>query len=243
MFTGIIEEVGTITDLTTDPAGGHLRVECSRLLPRFEASSSVAVNGCCLTVTRRDDTGFWFDLAPETLNRTGFRRLQVGARVNLEAPLTMGTPLGGHIVQGHVDATGTFLGLPPADSNQPSSPAAPAAGEQNYWLDIEIPDTLKRYLVEKGSVAVEGISLTVAAINGARLRIAIIPYTIEHTNLKTLLPGDPVNIEADVLAKYVEKLLQERALPLQTSPPTLEQKEEKKTSGKLTLEHLLEEGF
>jgi riboflavin synthase len=228
MFTGIIEEVGTITELTTDPEGGHLRVKCSKLLPRFEASSSVAVNGCCLTVTRRDDTGFWFDLAPETLNRTGFRRLQVGAQVNLEAPLTMGTPLGGHIVQGHIDGTGTFLALPPA-------------GDENYWLDVEIPEDLKRYLVEKGSVAVEGISLTVAAIEGTHLRIAIIPYTIEHTNLRTLKPGDPVNIEADVLAKYVEKLLQERAIPLQAPPAAAEDKG--KTSEKLTVERLVEEGF
>jgi riboflavin synthase len=228
MFTGIIEEVGAITELTTDPEGGHLRVECSKLLPRFEASSSVAVNGCCLTVTRRDDTGFWFDLAPETLNRTGFRRLKIGAQVNLEAPLTMGTPLGGHIVQGHIDGTGAFLALPPA-------------GDENYWLDVEIPQDLKRYLVEKGSVAVEGISLTVAAIEGTHLRIAIIPYTIEHTNLRTLKPGDPVNIEADVLAKYVEKLLQERAIPLQTPPATTQ--DEGKTSEKLTVERLVEEGF
>ena len=223
MFTGIIEEVGTVADLTTDPAGGHLRIECSKLLPRFDVSSSVAVSGCCLTVTRRDDTGFWCDLAPETLNRTGFRRLQVGAQVNLEAPLTMGTPLGGHIVQGHVDGTGTFVGLP-------------SAGDENYWLDVDVPENLKRYLVEKGSVAVEGISLTVAAIEGICLRIAIIPYTYENTNLRTLQPGDPVNLECDVLAKYVEKLLVERAIAV-ASPG------EQKPVSKLTLERLVEEGF
>lgn len=223
MFTGIIEEVGTVAELTADPRGGHLRVECHKLLPKFEVSSSVSVSGCCLTVTRCDNGGFWCDLAPETLNRTGFRRLQVGAQVNLEAPLTMGTPLGGHVVQGHVDGTGTFAGLP-------------SAGDENYWLDVDAPEDLKRYLVEKGSVAVEGISLTVAAIEDRRLRIAIIPYTYENTNLRTLRPGDPVNLECDVLAKYVEKLLQER-------PPAFPGNQPKESTSALTLERLREEGF
>ncbi|MGH9804071.1 MAG: riboflavin synthase, partial [Candidatus Acidiferrales bacterium] len=162
MFTGIIEEVGTVVELTTDPtgpaaggAGGHLRIECNKVLPKLEVSSSVSVSGCCLTVTRLDESGFWCDLAPETLERTSFRRLQVGAQVNLEAPLTPATPLGGHIVQGHVDGTGEFLGLP-------------EAGEENFWLDVEVPADLARYLVEKGSVAVEGISLTVAGVEGTR---------------------------------------------------------------------------
>jgi riboflavin synthase len=229
MFTGIIEEVGTVAELTTDPTGGHLRIECSKLLPRLEVSSSVSVSGCCLTVTRRDDTGFWCDLAPETLNRTGFRRLQAGAQVNLEVPLTPSTPLGGHIVQGHVDGTGEFLGLP-------------EAGEENFWLDVKVPPELTRYLVEKGSVAVEGISLTVAAIEGAHLRIAIIPFTIEHTNLRTLHSGDPVNLECDVLAKYLEKLMTERALsaPAAEPAPALA---EKAPASRITLERLLDEGF
>jgi len=229
MFTGIIEEVGRVAELTSDPSGGHLRIECSKILPRLEVSSSVSVSGCCLTVTRLDDTGFWCDLAPETLNRTSFRRLKVGAQVNLEAPLTPATPLGGHIVQGHVDAMGTFLGLP-------------EAGEENFWLDVEVPPELTRYLVEKGSVAVEGISLTVAAIEGTRLRMAIIPFTIEHTNLRTLAPGDPVNLECDVLAKYLEKLVSERAV----SPPAVEAAPapvEKAPASRITLERLLEEGF
>ena len=220
MFTGIIEEVGAVAQLATDPAGGHLKVACRKLLPRFEVSASVAVSGCCLTIVRREEDGFWCDLAPETLNRTGFRRLRAGSEVNLEAPLTPATPLGGHIVQGHVDGTGTLVGLPPA-------------GDGNYWLDVEVPPELAPYLVEKGSVAVEGISLTVAAIAGTRLRIAIIPFTWENTNLRRLQPGDPVNIECDVLAKYLEKLLQERPgtarAPAATSP--------------LTLERLREEGF
>ena len=230
MFTGIIEEVGTVAELTI-PQGGtaYLRIECSKILPRLEVSASVSVSGCCLTVTRRDDSGFWCDLAPETLDRTAFRRLRAGAQVNLEAPLTAATPLSGHIVQGHVDATGTFLGLP-------------EAGEENFWLDIEAPPELTRYLVEKGSIAVEGISLTVAAIEGTRLRMAIIPFTIEHTNLRTLAPGDPVNIECDVLAKYLEKLMSERGVspPAEKSAPA---PVEKTPSSRITLERLLEEGF
>ena len=250
MFTGIIEEVGTVAELATDPAGGHLRVTCAKLLPRFEVSSSVAVSGCCLTIVRREEDGFWCDLAPETLNRTGFRRLRVGSQVNLEAPLTPNTPLGGHIVQGHVDGTGTFVGLPraglPADLSAGALAQAEAsakAGDENYWLDVDVPPELTRYLVEKGSVAVEGISLTVAAIEsspalrslgvGGRLRIAIIPYTIENTNLRSLAPGDPVNIECDVLAKYVEKLLAERPGTARTPA----------AASRLTLDRLREEGF
>lgn len=220
MFTGIIEEVGTVAELTTDPQGGQLRLAAAKLLPKLGVGSSVAVSGCCLTVTRQEDGSFACDLSPETLNRTGFRRLRPGSQVNLEAPLTVGTPLGGHIVQGHVDGTGTFVGLPPA-------------GDDNYWLDVEVPAELARYLVEKGSVAVEGISLTVAAISGTRLRIAIIPFTYENTNLRTLEAGDPVNLESDVLAKYVEKLLSER--PGTAHRPGAD-------SG-LTVERLREEGF
>ena len=219
MFTGIIEEVGTVAELSTDSSGGGLRVACAKLLPRLGVSSSVAVSGCCLTIVRREEDAFWCDLAPETLARTGFRRLRVGSQVNLEAPLTLGTPLGGHIVQGHVDGTGTFAGLP-------------SAGDENYWLDVDVSAELARYLVEKGSVAVEGISLTVAALEGARLRIAIIPYTWENTNLRSLQPGDPVNLECDVLAKYVEKLLAER-------PGTARARAE----SHLSLERLREEGF
>ena len=219
MFTGIIEEVGTVAELSTDSSGGRLRVACAKLLPRLGVSSSVAVSGCCLTIVRREEDAFWCDLAPETLARTGFRRLRVGSQVNLEAPLTLGTPLGGHIVQGHVDGTGTLVGLPPA-------------GDGNYWLDVDVSAELARYLVEKGSVAVEGISLTVAALEGARLRIAIIPYTWENTNLRSLQPGDPVNLECDVLAKYVEKLLAER-------PGTARARAE----SHLSLERLREEGF
>jgi riboflavin synthase len=246
MFTGIIEEVGTVAELTSDAKGGRLRIECKRVLPKLRVASSVAVSGCCLTVVEKDKRGFACDLAPETLNRTGFRRLVVGTKVNLEAGLTPSTPLDGHIVQGHVDGTGTLVGLTPAgdpsagsgQAPSTSSGQAPSAGSEqgNFWLDVDIPESLTRYLVEKGSVAVEGISLTVAAIEGTRLRIAIIPFTVEQTNLRTLQPGDPINLECDVLAKYVEKLLLER-------PPATAPREQGSSSNKLTVERLTEEGF
>ncbi len=256
MFTGIIEEVGTVAELTSNAKGGRLRIECKRVLPKLRVASSVAVNGCCLTVVEKDKRGFACDLAPETLNRTGFRRLEVGAKVNLEAGLTPSTLLDGHIVQGHVDGTGTLVGLTPAGDPSTSSGQAPSAGSEqgNFWLDVDIPENLTRYLVEKGSVAVEGISLTVAAIEGTRLRVAVIPFTVEHTNLRTLQPGDPVNLECDVLAKYVEKLLLER--PHNAKPISPEEVlgtransgatapgSQKKPAGKLTLERLIDEGF
>ena len=254
MFTGIIEEVGTVAELTSNAKGGRLRIECGSVLPKLRVASSVAVNGCCLTVVEKDKRGFACDLAPETLNRTGFRRLEVGAKVNLEAGLTPSTPLDGHIVQGHVDGTGTLVGLTPAGGPSTSSGQVPSAGsgqapstssgqalltnfeQGNFWLDVDIPENLTRYLVEKGSVAVEGISLTVAAIEGTRLRIAVIPLTVEQTNLRTLRAGDPVNLECDVLAKYVEKLLLER-------PPATAPREQGSSSNKLTVERLIEEGF
>ncbi|MFQ5664326.1 MAG: riboflavin synthase [Terriglobia bacterium] len=257
MFTGIIEEVGSVAELTTpqDTAGGpapllhspaqpsgprhwgagaRLRIKASKILPKLDVASSVAVSGCCLTVTRREESGFWCDLSPETLHRTGFRRLRVGSRVNLEAPLTLATPLGGHIVQGHVDATGTLLGLTRA------CPESGGTSDDNYWLDVDVPEELTRYLVEKGSVAVEGISLTVAAIEATRLRIAIIPFTYENSNLCTLQPGDPVNLESDVLAKYLEKLLLERPPALPSAGPATRPRS---SSRRLTLERLREEGF
>ena len=230
MFTGIIEEVGSVAELVTDPlggaAGGKLRIEAGAILAKLAAGSSVAVNGCCLTVTAKDESSFSCDLSPETLMRTAFLRLRPGARVNLETPLTLDKPLGGHIVQGHVDGIGTLVGLIPA-------------AESNYWLDVDVPAPLARYLVEKGSVTVEGISLTVAAIEGTRLRVAVIPFTVENTNLASLQPGDPLNLECDVVAKYVEKLLGERAAP--AAPEA--KKAAPNGAARLSLERLHDEGF
>ncbi len=228
MFTGIVEEVGSVAELDTGPQGGaagaKLRIEAGAILAKLAAGSSVAVNGCCLTVTGKNESSFSCDLSPETLMRTAFLRLRIGARVNLETPLTLDKPLGGHIVQGHVDGIGTLVGLTPA-------------GPENFWLDVDVPPTLARYLVEKGSVAVEGISLTVAALEDTRLRIAIIPFTIENTNLASLQPGDPLNLECDVVAKYVEKLLGGRTAPAEEKKPAPD------GASRLSVEHLRDEGF
>lgn len=229
MFTGIIEEVGTVAELSADEHGGRVRIECSKVLPKLKVASSIAVNGCCLTVVEKNRKSFVCDLAPETLSRTGFQRLEVGAKLNLETCLALDKPLDGHIVQGHVDGTGTLAGLTEAGDDPSAN-----SGQGNWWLDVDVPDNLTRYLVEKGSVAVEGISLTVAGIDENRLRLAIIPFTYRETNLCTLKKGDPINLECDVLAKYLEKLLQER--PGTATPP-------KKSIANLTIKRLIEEGF
>ena len=217
MFTGIIEEVGRIAALDVTPAGGRLRVQAQKVRDRLSVGSSIAVNGVCLTVTALVEGSFCVDLSDETVRRTSFRNLGPGRGVNLELPLTPSTPLGGHIVQGHVDGTAVFLSLDPSG--------------ENYWLRVEVPPELERYLVEKGSVAIEGISLTVAALQGTELGVAIIPYTYENTNLRELQRGELVNIECDVLAKYVEKLLGTERTARQSPEP------------KITLSRLLEEGF
>ncbi len=224
MFTGIIEEVGDVGELTTseNDAGGRVRIECSKVLPKLKVASSIAVSGCCLTVVAKDETSFSADLSPETLARTAFRRIAKGAKLNLEPCLTLEKPLDGHFVQGHVDGTGTLVGL-----NEAGDDPSASSGQAHYWLDIEIPGALKRYIVEKGSIAVEGISLTVAAIEDNKLRIAIIPFTYSETNLHTLKSGDLVNLECDVLAKYVEKLMGERSA----------------APGTLTLDRLRDEGY
>ncbi len=201
MFTGLIEEVGTV--LTQTSANGTMRlvVSCSNLIREMKKGDSIAVSGVCLTAVdlKRDRLGF--DLATETLARTSLGRLKKGSEVNLELPMKAGGRMGGHIVQGHVDGVGKFLGL------------ARIPGKEDYWLYIEIPADLAKYVVFKGSISIEGISLTVAQIEGTKVTVAIIPHTFEATNLKSLKPGDPVNIEADIIAKYAEKMLKGEAPP------------------------------
>lgn len=195
MFTGLIQQTGTIASLENRAGTMHIRVSAPGLASRLKEGDSVAVSGVCLTALSPSPDSFEADLAQETIARTSLSRLVPGRLVNLELPTPAGTPLGGHIVQGHVDGAGKLLALEPASK-----------GSEDRWLDIEIPAELTRYLVEKGSITVEGISLTIANISGTRVRIAIIPHTYAATNLHALAPGDPVNIEVDVLARYVEKL-------------------------------------
>jgi riboflavin synthase len=196
MFTGIIEELGTIESVTPNEGGAKIVVSASVVTSDSKDGDSISVNGVCLTALDITDRSFAADLSQETLDRSTLGRLTAGSHVNLERAVTPATRLGGHIVQGHVDARGEFIS---------------AEEHGDFWtVRIGYPSEISRYLVFKGSVAVEGISLTIAALTDDHFDIAIIPKTWELTNLSTLNPGDPVNLEADVIAKYVERMIGER---------------------------------
>jgi riboflavin synthase len=194
VFTGIIEEVGRAASLERKEAGARLWIDCGAVLAGAREGSSIAVNGVCLTAAVVRPGAFAADLAPETLRRTNLGDLGPDSAVNLERPLAAAGRLDGHIVQGHVDGTAELISLD-------------ALGNGNYWLRARVPEELARYLVFKGAVCLDGISLTVAEMDGRTLAVAIIPHTREHTNLRERKPGDRLNIECDILAKYVEKLL------------------------------------
>jgi len=189
MFTGIVEELGTVVT-----GGTRLDVKCSLVRSDLSVGASIAVNGVCLTAAALTEAGFLADLAPETLSRSNLGDLVRGSRVNLERPVTPATRLSGHIVQGHVDATGEVSALDPL-------------GDGNWWLKVRIPKSLDRYVVEKGSITLDGISLTIAAIDGDVIGVTIIPHTFANTTIGQARVGSRLNIEVDVLAKHVEKLL------------------------------------
>lgn len=220
MFTGIVEHVGRIESLdrglassSGSEAGARMRVHAGPLAASLAQSGSIAVNGCCLTAVGVSGDTFLADLSGETLRRTSFGELQPGAGVNLERPLTAMKELGGHFVQGHVDGVGRVTRLDPEGPN--------------WWLGVLLPPELSRYVAMKGSIALDGISLTVATLDDGVVEAAIIPYTYENTNLSSLQLNDPVNVECDVLAKYVERLLQAG----------------KSAAPRLTVARLIEEGF
>jgi len=193
MFTGLVEEVGTITSIV-ERAGNHrITIKAPETAKELKQGNSVAVSGVCLTALDIQPDSFCADLAAETWARTSLSRITEGARINLELPLRVDGRMGGHIVQGHVDGTGRLVALEPIPN------------ADDFWLLIDIPEDLEKYVVFKGSIAIEGISLTVAKLEGLQLTIAIIPHTIRMTNLGSLKPGDPVNIETDIVAKYLEK--------------------------------------
>ena len=200
MFTGLIEGLGTVVALTPQPTGARLRLHAPALLADAKEGDSICVTGVCLTALDIRDGAYSADLAPETLARTSLSTLNNGDLVNLERSLLPTSRLGGHILQGHVDGVGTIVEL-----NQ--------LGEGNWWLTIEVPTELERYLVFKGSIAIDGISLTVASVEGPRVGVTIIPHTWTHTNLQRHHVGDKVNLETDVIAKYVEKMLSHISLP------------------------------
>jgi riboflavin synthase len=214
MFTGIIEEVGHVKAI--EVIGGKRRVTVAggKVLPELKTGNSISVSGVCLTALDINEKSFAADLAQETWVRTSLSRLEPGALVNLELPLRASGRFDGHIVQGHVDGTGTLVSLT----------KIPEASD--YLLTINVPSELTRYIVAKGSLTVEGISLTVAAIAGTEVKIAVIPHTAEITNLTSLTLGDPLNLEVDVIAKYVEKIVTGRG-----------------AQSSITLEKLVREGF
>jgi len=189
MFTGIVEELGTVV-----AAGTKLEVRCSTVLSDLSIGASIAVNGVCLTAVAVTGDGFSADLAPETLSRSNLGDLVTGSQVNLERPVTPATRLSGHIVQGHVDATGEIVALD-------------ALRDGNWWLKVRVPKSLGRYLVEKGSITLDGISLTIAALDGDVIGVTIIPHTYANTTLGLARAGTRLNVEVDVLAKHVEKLI------------------------------------
>ena len=189
MFTGIVEEVGTVSQLK----GYRMNVHATLVIEGLKLGDSMAVNGACLTVVALGSEEFSVDLSPETLRRTSLGDLTPGKAVNLERPLAVSDRLGGHIVQGHVDATGRLT------SSKPEADCV--------ILRIRCPKRMMRYIVEKGFITLDGISLTVVKKDTSSFTLSVIPYTLEHTNLKEKVPGDRVNLESDIVAKYIESLL------------------------------------
>jgi riboflavin synthase len=194
MFTGIVREVGRVASLTGGADGVRLEIEAPETAATTEIGDSVALNGVCLTAVGVADGRIAFDAVPETLARSSFERLAAGARINIEPALRVGDSMGGHNVQGHVDGVGHVRSVEPEGEGR--------------RLTIDTPPGLLRYIVEKGSIAVEGTSLTIAALDDTGFAVALIPHTLTATTLGELEPGDTVNLEADVLAKYVERLLE-----------------------------------
>jgi riboflavin synthase len=204
MFTGLIETTGTLLAVTPTAGATRITIAAPTLTARLNTGDSIAVNGVCLTALSIEPNAFpprfSADLAAETIARTTLSHLRPDAVVNLELPTPAGSPLGGHVVQGHVDGTATLLALTPI------TPTAPQTTSQTDWrLRIQLPEGLTRYVVPQGSITIEGISLTVASIVGGEVEVAIIPHTYAATSLHTLTPGSPLNIEVDVLSKYAER--------------------------------------
>ncbi len=215
MFTGIIEEIGTVRMIRPANEGALLTIGAGKVTSGLRPGDSVAVNGVCLTVTRADHGEFACDLSPETIRRTTLGGLAINLEVNLERPLSVGARLGGHFVQGHADGVGKLRSR--------------SGGGGAVQLTFEYPPELERYIVHKGSIAVDGISLTVAALRELTFSVAVIPFTMKMTNLGRMKPGAAVNIEVDILGKYIERFLQTRS--------------NQEPSPRLTEEYLRQQGF
>lgn len=213
MFTGIIEQTGTLVGLTDRGGVRRITVEAPGIAARLREGDSLGVSGVCLTALDVNPTYLHADLAQETLDKTSLGSLAAGAKVNLELPTAAGSPLGGHIVQGHVDGCGELRSLDPV-----ISPASPEfnKGTTDWTLKVRVPEGVRQWMVPKGSVAIEGISLTIADFDGVTVAVAILPLTYWRTNLHTLTPGAPVNVEADVLVKLAQQqMLQNTGLRIE----------------------------
>jgi riboflavin synthase len=217
MFTGIIEATGTIAALEPRKGTTRIAIAAPAFASRLRTGDSIAVSGTCLTALEIEPPVFYADLAAETVARTSLGSMHPGSIVNLELPTAAGAPLGGHIVQGHVDGRGELVSFDPVD-------ASADPGLTDWWLRVRVPENTRSYMVEKGSIAIEGISLTIATWDGEVVGVAILPHTRNVTNLRVLQPGYPVNVEADVMIKLA---LQEKQRP----------------SFDVTLEYLLANGY
>lgn len=217
MFTGLIQEVGRIERIVHQGESARLSVACAQIRPQLKLGDSVAINGACQTVARLTAGGAEFDTLAESLQKTNLGSLNSGDPVNLETSLTPSTPMGGHFVQGHVNGTGTVTDI--------------KVEAQNVYITIQLPPDLLRLCVAEGSIAVDGISLTTARVGEDSVVVNVIPHTMAHTNLGTRSAGDTVNIETDIIARYVERFL------------TLGRKETSGNSSRLTAERLTELGF
>jgi riboflavin synthase len=204
MFTGIVEGIGRILEIEERPGGRLLRVESGALTSGMKLGSSVAVNGCCTTVVKLDNHSFSTELMEITLQKTNLGDVTIGSRVNLERPMKIGDELGGHMVQGHVDGVGTVIRVTELDSS--------------HLVEIRVPEFLVKYVVATGSVAVNGVSMTVASIEGIVLTLGVIPHTWEVTNFGEFREGVHVNLEVDLIGKYIEKLLPGMWSDLTASP-------------------------
>lgn len=217
MFTGIIEETGTIKKVIEGGESGSIAIRASKVLEDAKIGDSIAVNGVCLTVTSMQGDGFTADVMAETLRRTNLGALSIGSKVNLERAMAANGRFGGHIVAGHIDGTGKITSLSPEGNA--------------VWVTVAADAEILRYIVPKGSITIDGISLTVAYVDSSVFKVSVIPHTGEETTLLNKKPGDMVNLENDIVGKYIEKLIQ----PFQ--------KDESKKQSSLTMDFLIENGF
>ena len=217
MFTGIVEEKGTVKSLSANTLPAKIKIECHKVLEGTNTGDSIAVNGVCLTATEITENSFTADVMNETLERSSLGSLKTGSHVNLERALSLNTRLGGHIVSGHIDGTGKISKIEMI--------------ENTYWYTVSCSDSLLKYIIEKGSIAIDGISLTVARVTHSNFQVSIIPHTLKETILMDKKAGDTVNLENDVIGKYVERLI------------TFKGEYTEKKESRITKAFLLENGF